>query len=230
MKKLLSAEWGYAMFDLNTVGNVFLSVLTVVPQTIGVAIIILLVSVFLGAVLAIIRQNNLPVLKSLASGYVSIMRGIPLVVLLYVVYYALPEIPPVYIILLTYSFYMAAFEAENIRGALSSVDKAQIEAASSIGLTAFQTVRRIILPQAFVVAMPNFCNGFLGIIKGLSLAFMVTFVDILAKAKLNAALNFRYIESFMAAALVYWITCIVLTAIFKLIEKHLAKGRQQILV
>jgi len=76
--------------------------------------------------------------------------------------------------------------------------------------------------------VPNFCNAYVGTIKALSLAFTVSVVDILAKAKLCSALNFRYIESYLAAALVYWMLCFILTSAFSKFERHLGKGRAKL--
>lgn len=230
------------MFSIQTVFDVFLSILTVVPNTLGLALVIMILSVAFGAVLALIRSYKVPILDKFVVIFISFMRGTPLLVQLYIAYYALPEgavfvanlfnlkldpnsVSPIFSVLFTYSLNLSAFQAENIRGALASVEFGQMEAAYSVGLTTFQAFIRIIFPQALIVAVPNLCNAYIGTIKALSLAFMVSVVDILAKAKICAALNFRYIESYVAAALVYWILCIILTYIFSKFEITLSKGR-----
>lgn len=233
------------MFDVKTVIDVFLSILTVVPNTLALALIIMILAITLGGILALIRNYEIPILNKVVIVYISFMRGTPLLVQLYIAYYALPQIAvfvgnlfnfkvnpnnisPILSVLIAYSLNSAAFQAENIRGALASVEFGQMEAAYSIGLTTFQAFVRIIFPQALIVAVPNFCNAYLSTIKALSLAFMVTVVDILAKAKLCSALNFKYIESYVAAALVYWVLCIILTYIFSKFEIALRKGRREI--
>ncbi len=233
------------MFDVKTVVAVFFSILTVVPNTLGLALVIMVLAIIFGAILALIRAYKVPVLDKLVAIYISFMRGTPLLVQLYIVYYALPpfavslgnlfnrtvdpnNVSPIFAVLITYSLYMAAFQAENIKGALASVDFEQMEASYSIGLTTFQAFTRIIFPQALIVAVPNFCNAYVGTIKALSLAFTVAVVDILAQAKLCSALNFRYIESYLAATLVYWMLCVILTRIFSRFEIRLRKGRAEI--
>ena len=233
------------MFDVKTVADVFLSILTVVPGTMALALIIMILAVVLGVVIALIRIYRVPVLNRIAVIFISFMRGTPLLVQLYVAYYALPQIavsiggffhtsvdpnsiPPIYSVLIAYSLCFAAFQSENIRGSLASVEYGQMEAAYSIGLTSFQAFYRIIFPQALIVAIPNFCNAYVGAIKALSLAFTVSVVDILAEAKLCSALNFRYIESYLAAALVYWMLCVILTTMFFRFERFLGKGRAKL--
>jgi len=233
------------MFDAKTSINAFLSNLTVVPATLGLALLIMILAIALGAVLALLQMYKVPLLGKVVTVFISFMRGTPLLVLLYIIYFSLPEIAastgklfnltidpnnvsPVFSVIISFSLYMSAFQAENIKGALVSVEYGQMEAAYSIGLTTFQAFVRIIFPQALIVAVPNFCNAYIGTIKSLSLAFTVGVVDILAKAKLNSALNFRYIESYVAAALVYWILCIVLTCIFSKLEIDLRRGRAEV--
>jgi His/Glu/Gln/Arg/opine family amino acid ABC transporter permease subunit len=229
-------------FDVMTVFSVFWAELTVVPRTLGVALITVTVAIALGSALAQIGVKRIPVLGHFACVFVSYMRGTPMVVQLYLTYYGLPgvvvffdkffttginlhDVSPLLVVLIAYSLNAAAFLSENIRGALISVEKGQIEAAHSIGMTGFQTFFRVVAPQALFVVIPQFCNAYVSMIKMLSLAYMVSFVDIMAQAKLSAALNFRYIESYLAATIVYWILCGVLTFFFSKLEKRLSRGK-----
>lgn len=232
------------MFSLKTVWDVFLSILTVVPGTLGLAFLIMVLGIALGAVFALIRIYKVRILNRIIVLYISFMRGTPQIVQLYIAYYALPEIiasvgnffgakidpnniTPLIAVIVSYTLCLSAYQAENIRGALASVEFGQMEAAYSIGLTTFQAFKRVIFPQALIVAIPNFCSSYISTIKNLSLAFTVSVVDIMAKAKLESALNFRYIESYIAAALVYWILCFVLIRVFSKVEKSLRKGRDE---
>ena len=132
--------------------------------------------------------------------------------------------PSLLIVITTFSLLEAAIESENIRGAFQSIDPRQIEAGQSIGMTRPQNLRRIIIPQVMSVAIPLFLNAFLKNIKGLSLAFTVGVVDILAQARYAAALSYRYLESYVAAALVYWLICGILQMIFNRVELKLQFG------
>lgn len=229
------------MFSIKVVFQDIVSILSVVPKTLFMALIILVFGIVIGALLTEIKLIKIPVLDKLVAVYISYVRGIPLIIHLYIAYYALPGIintvdeligvpyqnslPPVLIVILAYSLYTSAVQSENIRAALLSVESGQFEAAYSIGLSRRQTMMRIIFPQALAVALPVFFNIYLGIIKGLSLAFTVAVVDILAQAKLCSALNFKYLESYVAAGAIYWALCGLLTLIFNKLEKKYYVGR-----
>lgn len=228
------------MFELNFFTQDFFGITTVVPYTLMLALFILLLAVLIGGMVALIDQYNIPVLRRIVALCLSFLRGTPLLVQLYLAYYGLPQllqtvtsaigIPfdpnnfnPVNTVIVSYSLYFSAFQSEIIKGAFLSVGYGQIEAAQAMGFSFPQTLRRVVVPQAFVEALPNLFNSYLSIIKSLSLAFLVTVVDILAKAKLESALNFRYLESYAAAAAVYWLLCIVLTVILRKYEGYLRK-------
>ena len=224
------------MFDWLTVGQVCWAIFTVVPGTLLLALLITLSAVGLGIGLTLIQSFRVPVLAPLCRLLVSFLRGTPLLVQLFIVYYLLPaaagglmadmplqeaEVSSLAAVLLTFPLNQAAFQEEYIRGALKSVGFGQLEAAWSAGLTTWQGLRWIVLPQAFVVALPNLFNTYMRSIKGMSLAFLVGAVDILAKAKMESALNFRYLESYVAAGLVYWGLCLLLTWAFRRLDRHL---------
>lgn len=189
------------------------------------------------------RTNQSPSLaKPDQPGYITYFRGIPLVIHLFIVYYGLPvlltailpplfgispvklqRLNPLYAIVITYTLYTAAFMSEIIRGAYQSVDRQQLDAARALGYTKWQTYSFIKLPQALVEALPKLLNYYLLLIRQLSLAFLVSFVYIFAQAQLQSAINYRYIESYCAAALIYWLIGIVLTLLFGRWEGHLKK-------
>lgn len=229
-------------FDVQVMIETIFIVFGAVPRTFLMAVLILLVGILVGGLLALIKIRRVPVLTQLINVLISYVRGVPLIVHLFVIMSILPdaassflnvfglgmaphEFPSVLIVLFTYSMLESAVQSENIRGALQSIDPKQIEAGLSIGFTRQQTLRRVIIPQALAVALPLFLNALLKIIKGLSLAFTVGAVDILATARFAAALNFRYLESYVAAALVYWLICGVLLLVFNRIELRLQVGR-----
>ena len=120
----------------------------------------------------------------------------------------------------------AAYNAEIIRASLLSVDKGQIEAASSLGMTYFQILRRIILPEAIVVALPSLGNSFIGLIKGTSLAFTCAVVEMTAQGRIIGGRTFRYFEVYISLALIYWAITIVVERIIKFLEKKLAVPEQ----
>ena len=203
--------------------------------------IILLLSFVLGAAITYIQSLNIPVIKQVIDVLQSFLRGTPNVVLLYLVYYSLPLVVSYFlslfdvafdpaslnsaaVVIVTFSICYSVFQSEIIRGALHSLDKDQIEAAQSLGYSTTQTLRKVIVPQVMTEALPDTMNAFLIIIKALSLAFLVTVVDIFAQARLVGAQTFSYLEAFVAAALVYWVICGLLTYLINKLENRMRRG------
>ena len=216
-------------------------IIKVVPKTLLLALIILLLSFVLGAAITYIQSLNIPVIKQVIDVLQSFLRGTPNVVLLYLVYYSLPLVVSYFlslfdvafdpaslnsaaVVIVTFSICYSVFQSEIIRGALHSLDKDQIEAAQSLGYSTTQTLRKVIVPQVMTEALPDTMNAFLIIIKALSLAFLVTVVDIFAQARLVGAQTFSYLEAFVAAALVYWVICGLLTYLINKLENRMRRG------
>lgn len=203
-----------------------LDILPAVPRTMGLALIILAGGFVVGILLALAKMSHSKILNWINRIYVWYVRGIPLIVHLFILLYLLPDNTPVTMVLLiTYTFYSAAGQAENIRTALNSVTKGQYEAAYSIGMSKLQTFRRIIFPQALTVLLPVSLNVYLNNIKGISLAFMVGVVDIMAQTRISAAINLGYVQAYAAAAIIYWVLCVGLTKIFNQCEKLLYRKK-----
>ncbi len=207
-------------------------ILQVVPFTVGAAFLILVLGVLLGFFIAIIRIRRIAVLRQLARVFIDYTRGIPLIIHLYIAYYFLPPLlqalfgispNPLAILVIAYSVYISVGQAENIRGAFGSVDAGQWDAAFACGLSDAQTLGRIIVPQMLTVALPVVLNSYLGVIKGLSLAFTIGVTDILAQARVASAQNYGYLEAYIAAALVYWGLCGALSGVFGKLEQKLTK-------
>lgn len=207
-------------------------ILRVVPFTVGTAFLILVLGVLIGFFIAIIRIRQIAVLRQLARVFIDYTRGIPLIIHLYIAYYFLPPLlqahffispNPLAILVMAYSVYISVGQAENIRGAFSSVDAGQWDAAFACGLSDAQTLGRIIVPQMLTVALPVVLNSYLGVIKGLSLAFTIGVTDILAQARVASAQNYGYLEAYIAAALVYWGLCGALSWTFGRLEQKLTK-------
>lgn len=211
---------------------------TAIPRTLLYAVTILFFGILLGAILAWIEDRKVPVVQQIINIIRSYIRGVPLIVHLFIMRYAMPDIvapflavfgltrepgqfPAVVIVLTTYIALEGVIEAQNIRSALYSIDSSQIDAGKSIGMNNTQLTKRIIIPQALAYAIPLFLNAFLKIIKALSLAFTVGLVEILAQAQVAAALSFSYLEAYIGAALIYWILCGFLSVIFGRISKKL---------
>lgn len=172
----------------------------------------LIFAVLLGFILAASRYYRIPILNQLSAIFTSFFRSTPFIAQLFVFYYGLAQVskfvkdmPAIWATILVLSLSFAAYMGENIRGAISSVEKGQYEAGISIGLTPWQTIRRIIIPQAARVAIPGMANSFANLFKSTSLCFTIGVLDMTSAAKNYINLNFRYLEGYLALLLVYWV-------------------------
>ncbi len=224
------------LFDWKLVFDQIPPILSALPVTIELTLIATLIGYVLGLLLALIKINKIPVLRQLAVLYISIIRGTPILVQLYVTYYGIPlilkyhnmrfgtnynlnAIPAILFAIIALGLNQSAFDSEIIRAAIQSVDKGQIEAAKTLGMTGFQILRRVILPQAVIVALPSLGNSLISLIKGTSLAFTVAVVDLTAQGRILAGKNFRYFEVYCSLAIIYWVITVVLENAFKVLEK-----------
>ena len=192
-----------------------------------------------GLILAAGKLSHNRLLRSLANGYTTIIRCTPSIVLLFLVYYGIPALSEQLLgidlqsvntgvfVVITFSLQFAAMMSEVIRSAYEAIDHGQYEAAVSVGLTPFQAYRRIIFPQAFVVALPNFGNGLIAVLQEGSLAYTIGFIDIVGKANLIIANNYgtHTLEIFLALAVIYWILSFVIEKSFNKLEQLFSKGK-----
>jgi len=211
-----------------------------IPVSISIAGIAFVFGVLIGFAVALLKIHKVAVLKQIAAVYVSFMRGTPLLVQIFLAYYGIPlvlrylsgiygwdinisRIPAIFFMYICFSLNVGAYLSESIRAALLSVGKGQVEAAHSIGMTTWQTLRRIIIPQAAVVAVPNLGNTFIALLKDTSLAFAASVPEIIGQAKITAARTSNFFEAYIVAALMYWIICIVFEQLLRCSERHLRR-------
>ena len=135
---------------------------------------------------------------------------------------ALKDMTSFQAVVLSLIFNTSAFMPESFRAALESVDRGQIEACYSLGMTKRQAMMRVILPQAFVVAVPSIGNHFIGIIKGTALGFTVGLADVMGTAKMEAALSLRFFEAYLCVTVVYLVIVLAVEFVLRLIERRLA--------
>ncbi|MCW8331500.1 amino acid ABC transporter permease [Photobacterium sp. SDRW27] len=218
-------------FDFDYMLSLLPILLKYLGTTLSMAIWGLLFALVIAITLALLRVYKVPVLDQLSQLYISFFRGTPLLVQLFLLYYGLPQVFPVFIGLDAFSaaviglsLHFAAYKAESIRAAIIGVDRSQMEASLSIGMTEMQAMRRIILPQATRVALPSLMNYFIDMIKSTSLAFTLGVAEIMAKAQMEASSSFKFFEAFLAVALVYWAMVLVLTRIQNWAEMKLNKA------
>ena len=193
--------------------------------------------------LAMAVSKNIPVLAHFARVYISFMRGTPFLVQLFLFYFGLPEllirlgvtaahsVPGIVYVALVFAMHVGGYGAEILRTAILAVPSGQLEAALSCGLSEWQAYRQVVFPQAFLYAIPLLANQFLGLIKGTSIVFVISVVEILGAAKVACAESYRYLETYLAAALIYWAFSIVFEYLFAWAERYWGtyrRGRAQL--
>jgi cystine transport system permease protein len=176
----------------------------------------------LGFFLALMRLSRFAGLVWIARLYVSFIRGTPLLVQLFMIYYGLPQLgiqlDPLPSALIGFSLNMAAYISEILRAAIASIDRGQWEAAASIGMTPAQTLRRAILPQAARTALPPLGNSFISLVKDTSLAATIQVPELFRQAQLITARTFEIFTLYLAAALIYWVLATCLSSVQNRLE------------
>lgn len=218
------------MFKVSYFFEIFPIIARKVNVTFELTCIATIFALIVGVVVAVIGYYKVQGLYQLTRVYVSIMRGTPIVAQLYFFYYGVAlysnvvrNMTPLIAVAVVMSLNVGAFMSESIRGALLSVDEGQKEAAYSLGMTNFQLVRRIIIPQAVRVALPPLFNDVINLIKSTSLAFMLGVPDIMGAAKIEGARTFRYFEIYAVVMILYWIIIFVLGLVHKALENKCEK-------
>lgn len=226
-------DWGFMLENLPVIARG-------VGHTMQIAIVSIILGTVIGLLTALARMYKVPVLGKLSSVYISIVRGTPLMIQILVVYYGIPRflqwvnyeygtnmdinsIPAIYFMFLCFSLYIATYLSELFRGCIASVDRGQMEACYSIGMTTTQAMVRVVLPQAMVSALPNFGNNFIGLIKDASLAFAVSIPEILGQAKILAGRTSKFLEAYLDAAVIYFVICFLLQQVLKICEKKIRR-------
>jgi cystine transport system permease protein len=178
-------------------------------------------------VVALMRISGNRFLAGAARAYVSVIRGTPLLVQLFVIFYGLPSvgvvIDPWPSAIIAFSLNVGGYAAEVIRAAILSVPKGQWEAGHTIGMSHGQTLQRIILPQAARVSVPPLSNTFISLVKDTSLASLILVTELFRQAQQIAAFSQEFMLLYLEAALVYWVFCLVLSSGQSYLERRLGR-------
>lgn len=224
-------------FVLESLGSIFQAL----PVTLALTLVPLAVGIVIGVPFAVIRRFHVKYLAAFLKYTAAVIKGIPSVLLVLMTNYLvlkpidflaqtyeflrpLQQMNKIYIGVAALSIYAVVQITETIVSALQAVGEGQYEAAYSIGMTRIKTLRRIIFPQAFPVALPMLCNNIIGLLKTTSIVYLISVNDILGAAMNSAAVNFRYLEAYIAAAIVYWCMCAAVEQIFGLLEKRFRRA------
>lgn len=207
-----------------------------IPISLEIAIVAIVLGMVIGLATALCRVYKIPVLRQVSTGYISLMRGIPMLVSVLIFYYGIPtvlqwvnykfnlsininNIPSIYFMFLCYTLCVGAYLSEIVRSAVLAVDKGQMEACHAIGMKTWQGFIRVVLPQAITSAMPNIGNQFISLLKDTSLCFSVGIAEVLGQAKVLAGRTSRFFEAYIVAGIIYWILCMVFEIILHQLER-----------
>lgn len=204
------------------------TLLAATPVTLGFALGAMLLGLPLGFLVALARLSRFGPLRWVSSVFVSFMRGTPLLVQIFVIYYGLPSLGvtlnPIAGGIIALTLNAAAYLSETIRAAILSIPHGQREAATSLGLSGAQTMRLIILPQAARVALPSMSNTLIGLVKDTSLVSVITVVELLRSAQLVIARTFEPFGPYLMAALIYWLISSLLELVQRALERRFSRG------
>ena len=193
--------------------------------TIPLTIIAFSLAMVIAVVVALIQFANVKILKQICRFYIWIIRGTPLLVQLYVIFFGLPNlgimIDPFPCAVLVFAINEGAYCAETMRAALESVPNGQIEAGYCVGMNYLQIMWRIVLPQALRTAFPPLMNSLIGMVKDTSLAANITVVEMFMTTQRIVARTYEPLALYIEVALIYLIFCTVLTRLQRVIERRL---------
>jgi len=196
-----------------------------VKGTIPLAISSFVIGLLIALGIALMRLSRVWIVSAIARAYISVIRGTPLLVQLFVIFYGLPSIgvlvDPWPSAIIAFSLNVGGYAAEVIRAAILSVPKGQWEAGHTIGMSRARTLVRIILPQAARVSVPPLSNTFISLVKDTSLASLILVTELFRNAQEIAAFSQEFMALYIEAAVIYWIICLVLSSGQTLLEKRL---------
>lgn len=216
-------------FDFSYFIGVFPEIIAYTPTTLFISVVSIIFAILLGLIIALIRVQKPAVIDHALALYISLFRSMPSVVLLFLVYYGLPQIVPAMVkmpaitaTIICFTLKYSGYLAEIFRAGLESVDSGQKEAGSAVGLSQLQIYRHIVLPQAFVNALPSTGNMFISLLKDSSVAFFVGVPELLSAAKLITVETYKFFETYLAVGIVYWVLVILYSWAQKLLENKLS--------
>jgi cystine transport system permease protein len=207
--------------------NLWPMLVATVTQTIPLTAISFVLGLVIALVVALARLSTIGPLSAAARVYISLIRGTPLLVQLFIVFYALPQIglviDPFPAAVLAFSLNVGGYAAEVIRAAILSIPKGQWEASETIGMGYTTTLQRVILPQAARTAVPPLSNTLISLVKDTSLASTILVTELLRVAQLAAAPTFDFFALYGVAAVYYWVICLILSAAQNRLEARLER-------
>jgi L-cystine transport system permease protein len=224
--------------DYAFMARTFLLCLRGIPVTLEISAAVLLVAIPVGFLIAIAIVNRVPVITPVSKVYISFIRATPPILQIFIIYNSLPkllaalaaylhlsvnvyDINPVIYPVIVFSLSETAVLAEVFRAALSTVEKNQLEAALSIGMTRAQGYLRIVIPQSLTAAVPVLCSSVTSLVKLTSLSFAMSVMEVTAIAKVEAGVGLAWLEAYLVMAMIYFIMIFTIEKLLRIFEKRL---------
>jgi L-cystine transport system permease protein len=228
-------------FSIERMIEYFPKILAKFPVSLYVVVVSTVLAFVLGTLLAVIRIKKIPVLHQLAVVFISFIRGTPILIQMFLVYYGLPLLiiaifgsnitsgwNKLIFVFLAFGINEGAFLAEHIRAAILSVPRGQTEAGSMIGLTGFQTFRRIVLPQAFRVLLPGLSAMVVGMFPATALAYLLGVIDMMGMITIISYGSHHSLEGYVDAAIIFVAASIILDKSSSILIKKMEYGRKSV--
>lgn len=215
------------LFDVKLALESLPFVLGGLPMTIAVSIFGMGIGLFLGFFLALMRNSKRIFFRIPARIYISFMRGTPILVFLFILYFGLPvigiKLKAFTAAILGFGLNSAAYIAEVNRAAINSIDEGQWESAKALNLNYWTTVRKIIVPQATRIAIPPLTNIFMDLVKATSLAAVITVPELFQKTQIVVGRSFDAMTLYLLVAFIYWPICILIGVLQERLEKRFSR-------
>lgn len=224
-------------FDPGYFLQTFPKVADALPFTFYVILMSAILSILAGIIVSVVRIARIPVLYQVTSAWLSFVRSMPFVLLLFLMYFTVPaflrmagvdtsQIPKVTYVFAAVVFGFAPVIAEVIRPAWFAVDKGQLEAALVFGMTPWQRATRVMMPQMVPMLAPPMVNQVIEIVKDTSLMYMLGLMDIMGRANMLIQVNLGRgkLENYIAAAILYWVIIVILEAVMHYLNEKNSKG------
>lgn len=226
-------------FDWMLIANVLPILLQYLPVTLEILFFSIVFGILFGIVVALPKLLQIPILKQMVTIYISFIRGTPILIQLFLVFYGVPallkmihidvtRLDAMYFVIITYTFSNAASFAEIFRAAILTIDRGQLEAAYAVGLNRAQAFLRIILPQALRIAFPNMANTMVSSLKDTSLAFSIGVMDMVGRGETLIASTTRALEIYLALSVVYYVIVLFAEKVLKRNERYLNRYMKEV--
>ena len=192
--------------------------------TIPLTLVSFTIGLFIAIISATLQVANIPLFKTISRLYIWIFRGTPLLVQIFIIFYGLPNVgillDPIPAAIVAFSLNVGAYASETIRGAILSIDKGQTEAGFMVGMSYFQVMFHIILPQALKNAIPALFNTFISLLKDTSLAANITVSEMFMVTQRIVATTYEPLILYLELAFIYLLFCTVLSSFQRFLERH----------